>query len=143
MPWMKARKAERSRTQAQVVTSIRKDLAQVAGVESSMLVGFNDEKQIMLQLRGDDAATLAQLADRILNEVRQVPGAVDTGLSTKGQKPELNVQIDRALAGSLGVTIGQVAQALRPAFAGIDVGEVASDGRLRRITGFFGELPEA
>ena len=28
------------------------------------------------------------------------------------------------------------------AVAGIDVGELAPDGRLRRITGFFGELPE-
>ena len=27
--------------------------------------------------------------------------------------------------------------------AGIDVGEVADDGRLRRITGFFGDLPTA
>jgi len=27
--------------------------------------------------------------------------------------------------------------------AGIDVGELAPDGRLRRITGFFGELPAA
>ena len=27
--------------------------------------------------------------------------------------------------------------------AGIDVGEVAEDGRLRRITGFFGDLPAA
>ena len=27
------------------------------------------------------------------------------------------------------------------ALAGVDVGEVAEDGRLRRITGFFGELP--
>jgi len=26
--------------------------------------------------------------------------------------------------------------------AGIDVGALASDGRLHRITGFFGELPE-
>ena len=128
-------KAERSRTQAEVVTSIRQDLARLAGVESSMLVGFNEEKQIMLQLRGDDAATLAQLADRILAEVRQVPGAVDTGLSTKGQKPELNVQIDRALAGSLGVTVGQVAQALRPAFAGIDVGDwVDPSGETRDVT---------
>jgi hypothetical protein len=25
--------------------------------------------------------------------------------------------------------------------AGIDIGELAPDGRLRRITGFFGELP--
>ena len=27
------------------------------------------------------------------------------------------------------------------AVSGIDVGELADDGRLRRITGFFGELP--
>jgi SnoaL-like domain len=27
------------------------------------------------------------------------------------------------------------------ALAGLDVGELAGDGRLRRITGFFGELP--
>jgi hypothetical protein len=29
------------------------------------------------------------------------------------------------------------------AIAGLDVGEVDGDGRLRRITGFFGDLPEA
>jgi hypothetical protein len=27
------------------------------------------------------------------------------------------------------------------ALAGLDVGELAADGRLRRITGFFGALP--
>ena len=30
-----------------------------------------------------------------------------------------------------------------PIVAGIDVGEVAEDGRLRRITGFWGDLPAA
>jgi hypothetical protein len=29
------------------------------------------------------------------------------------------------------------------ALAGIDAGELTDDGRLRRITGFFGELPAA
>lgn len=29
------------------------------------------------------------------------------------------------------------------ALVGLDVGELAADGRLRRITGFFGELPQA
>ena len=29
------------------------------------------------------------------------------------------------------------------ALSGVDVGEVGDDGRLRRITGFFGELPAA
>jgi len=128
-------KSDRSRSQAEIVTAIRRDLAQLAGVDTSMTVGWNDEKQIQLQLQGDDAATLARLADAILAEVKKVPGAVDVGLSTKGQKPELNVQIDRALAGSLGVTVGQVAQALRPAFAGIDVGDwVDPSGETRDVT---------
>ena len=67
--------------------------------------------------------------------MRQVPGAVDVDLSTKGQKPELDVQVDRGLAGSLGITVGQVAQALRPAFAGIDVGDwVDPSGETRDVT---------
>ena len=67
--------------------------------------------------------------------MRKVPGAVDVALSTKGQKPELDVQLDRGLAGSLGVTVGQVAQALRPAFAGIDVGDwIDPSGETRDVT---------
>jgi HAE1 family hydrophobic/amphiphilic exporter-1 len=130
------RKQDRDRSQGAVVTDIRRELVQLAGVETSIAVGFNDgQKQIMLQLQGDDARELARLADAIAAEVRQVPGAVDVGLSTKGQKPELDVQIDRGLAGSLGVTIGQVAQALRPAFAGIDVGDwVDPSGETRDVT---------
>jgi HAE1 family hydrophobic/amphiphilic exporter-1 len=129
-------KNERSRSQSEVVADIRRDLVRLGGVDTSISVGFNDgQKQIMLQLQGDDAVELSRIADAILGEVRQVPGAVDTGLSTKGQKPELDVQLDRALAGSLGVTVGQVAQALRPAFAGIDVGDwVDPSGETRDVT---------
>ena len=60
---------------------------------------------------------------------------MDISLSTKGQKPELDVQLDRGLAGSLGVTVGEVAQALRPAFAGIDVGDwIDPSGETRDVT---------
>ncbi len=79
-------------------------------------------KQIQLQLRGQDVAALAQAADMVKAEVEKVPGAVDIGLSTKGQKPELEIDLNRGVAGSLGLTVGQVAQSLRPAFAGIDAG---------------------
>jgi len=67
--------------------------------------------------------------------VRQVPGAVDVGLSTRGQKPELDVRVDRALAGSLGVRLADVAQALRPAFAGVQAGDwVDPTGKTRHVT---------
>jgi HAE1 family hydrophobic/amphiphilic exporter-1 len=106
----------------------------VGGATASLSTGgFGDEKQIQIQLRGPDIAVLNRLADQVMAEVKQVPGAVDVGLSTKGQKPELEVELNRGLAGSLGVTAGQVAQALRPAFAGIDAGDWV-DPSARRAT---------
>jgi hydrophobic/amphiphilic exporter-1 (mainly G- bacteria), HAE1 family len=128
-------KEERSRSQQAIVADVRSELARVVGVTTAIPTGFNDQKQIQLQLQGSDASELARLADAIATEVRKVPGAVDVGLSTKGQKPELDVQIDRGLAGALGVTVGQVAQALRPAFAGIDAGDwVDPSGETRDVT---------
>jgi HAE1 family hydrophobic/amphiphilic exporter-1 len=117
-------RAERSRRQDEVAADLRDRLTRLGGVEAWISTNFfGNFKQIQLRLTGPDAGTLAELAERIRDEVRGVAGAVDVGLSTKGRKPELDIEIDRGLAGSLGVTVGQLAQALRPAFAGIDVGD--------------------
>jgi len=63
-----------------------------------------------------------------------VPGAVDVGLSNRGQRPELEVTPDRELAGALGVTVAQLAQAMRPAFAGVKAGDwVDPDGETRDV----------
>jgi HAE1 family hydrophobic/amphiphilic exporter-1 len=129
-------KDQRQRHQSAVSAELRRELGSLAGVTASISTGFGDgQKQIQLQLQGPDAVELQRIADRVAVEVRQVQGAVDVGLSTKGQKPELNVDIDRGLAGSLGVTIGQVGQALRPAFAGIDAGDwIDPSGETRDVT---------
>jgi hydrophobe/amphiphile efflux-1 (HAE1) family protein len=129
-------KDERARKQAAIVADVRRDLQRLAGVTAAIGAGFDQgQKQIQIQLQGRDTAQLTRLADAVESEMHKVPGAVDIDLSTKGQKPELNVQIDRALAGALGVTVGQVAQALRPAFAGIDAGDwVDPSGKTRDVT---------
>jgi len=80
-------------------------------------------KQIELQIRGDDMAALQKAALAMEAEMRKVPGTADVGLSTGEQKPELVIEPNRGLAGSLGLTVGQIAQSLRPAFAGIDAGD--------------------
>jgi HAE1 family hydrophobic/amphiphilic exporter-1 len=70
----------------------------------------------------------------VLPRVAAVKGAVDVSLSTKGQKPELTVQVDRGLASSLGVSVGAVAQSLRPAFAGVEAGDwVDPMGETRKV----------
>jgi len=92
------------------------------------------QKQIQLQLRGGTPQSLSLAAEALEAQVKQVKGAVDVGLSTKGQKPELEIQMNRGLAGSIGVTVGQVAQSLRPAFAGIKAGDwVDPTGEMREV----------
>ncbi|HTI65838.1 MAG TPA: efflux RND transporter permease subunit, partial [Gemmatimonadaceae bacterium] len=130
-------KGERTKSIEQLAEELRRETKQMSGASISVFTsdfsgGF---KQIQLQLRGQDVAALAQAADMVRAEVEKVPGAVDIGLSTKGQKPELEIDLNRGVAGSLGLTVGQVAQSLRPAFAGVDAGYwIDPTGKSRKVT---------
>ena len=136
-----AAKSERmskgQRSVADLSASLRTQMKQVAGATVSIFendfgAGF---KQILVQLRGQDVKALAVAAEMVRSAVEKIPGAVDIGLSSKGQKPELEVELNRGVAGALGVSVGQIAQSLRPAFAGIDAGDwVDPTGKTRNVT---------
>ena len=130
-------KHDRSMSQHELGSAFRDELRRVGGANAFILEAGGPgggQKPFQLQLQGPDAITLARLADSVAAVVRATPGAVDVGLSTKGQKPELRVTIDRGLAGSLGISVGQVALALRPAFAGVDAGNwVDPSGETRYV----------
>jgi HAE1 family hydrophobic/amphiphilic exporter-1 len=117
-------KAQRDISQEKLAQVLRKEFVAIGGVTAyTFASGFGgNQKQVQLQLTGPDNAVLNQLAEQLADRVRRVPGATDVGLSSRGQKPELRVQIQRGVAGQLGVSIAQIAQALRPAFAGVDAG---------------------
>ena len=108
-----------------ISAKLRDELTSIGGAKIAVFATDwgGGMKQVKLQMRGNDSDELAKFAERALAEVEKVPGAVDISLSTKGLKPELTVDLNRGVAGSIGVTVGQVAQALRPAFAGIDAGD--------------------
>ncbi|HET9236648.1 MAG TPA: efflux RND transporter permease subunit [Oligoflexus sp.] len=117
-------KADRNRSQHVISDDMRSRIQRIGGVTASLTTGgFGSQKQIEVEIRGAELPVLQGIADELQKAVEKIPGAVDVGLSTKGQKPELDVRVDRELAGSLGLTVGQLAQALRPAFAGIDAGD--------------------
>jgi HAE1 family hydrophobic/amphiphilic exporter-1 len=125
-----APKADRDASQEEIAATLRQELRGVGGVTATIYdSGFGgNQKQIQLELRGASLEALAAAADRVEAAVRGVRGAVDVGRSSKGQKPELDVTIDRGLAGTLGVSVAQIAQALRPAFAGLDAGDWIDPG---------------
>jgi HAE1 family hydrophobic/amphiphilic exporter-1 len=117
-------KNQRSLSQDELGQVLRKRMRLLGGATAyTYASGFGGaQKSLQLQLQGPDQNTLNQLAERIEAIVAKTPGAVDVGLSTRGQKPELNVKVNRSLAGSLGVNLSQLAQSLRFAFAGVDAG---------------------
>jgi len=129
-------KSQRARHQDDVSSELRREMQRIGGVTASVSSGdFENQKQIQLQIQGPDSNVLVELAEKLAEEVRTVPGAVDVGLSTGGQKPEFDVKLDRPLAATVGLTVADVAQVLRPAFAGIDAGDwVDPTGKTRDVT---------
>jgi len=130
-----APKQQRDVHQDVVAQALRNEIRRLSGVNAFISTGgFGAQKQIQIQLIGQDIDILDDLAERVAAVVRGVPGAVDVGLSSKGQRPELEVELDRDLAGRLGVSAATLAQALRPAFAGIDAGRwIDPDGETRDV----------
>jgi HAE1 family hydrophobic/amphiphilic exporter-1 len=63
-----------------------------------------------------------------------VSGAVDVGLSEQDPQDELKIELDRGLANALGISAADAAQALRVAFAGVEVGDwVDPSGETRDV----------
>jgi HAE1 family hydrophobic/amphiphilic exporter-1 len=130
------KKDQRSKSQEELGSVIRDEISRIGGATTATYSsGFGwAVKQIQVQVRGLDARTLQGIAEVIRDSIKNIPGAVDVGLNTKGQKPELDVQINRGLAGTLGINVAQIAMALRPAFAGLDAGDwVDPSGETRDV----------
>ncbi|HEV2854158.1 MAG TPA: efflux RND transporter permease subunit [Thermoanaerobaculia bacterium] len=130
-------KHERDISQRDLARQIRQEMRRIGGVTAYLSQGGpgGNQKQIQIQIRGQNMAELNRAALQIENVLRKVKGATDIGLSTRGQRPELEVRLNRGLAGSLGLNVGQVAQSLRPAFAGIDAGDwIDPLGKTRDVT---------
>ena len=127
---------DRKRSATELGAQLRADVAKIVGAKVAVYTSdfAGQQKAIQIQIRGTNQETLDKFAAQYRDSLATVSGAVDVGLSTKGQKPELNITVERSLAGSMGLTVGAVAQSLRPAFAGIEVGDwVDPTGETRKV----------
>ncbi len=121
---------QRRRSAAEVASELRTHMARLVGAEYVVLDDINNgvRKPVQIQFYGQDARTLLALANDYMARLREVPGAVDVGLSEQAPKDELKIDLDRGLASQLGVSVYDAAQALRVAFAGVEVGDWIDPG---------------
>ncbi|MFN4290065.1 MAG: efflux RND transporter permease subunit [Permianibacter sp.] len=129
-------KKERRRSIDDIAADLRIRLKSLVGAEYVVLDDINNgaRKPVHIQFYGPDSRKLMEITNTFMAQLRQVPGAVDVGLSEQDPKPELQVELDRGLANSLGISINDAAQALRTAFAGVEVGDwVDPNGETRDV----------
>ena len=116
---------QRARNADQMSAALRERLRQVPGITVT-LAGLTDSvggnKQIEFSLQGPDLRELERLALQVRQRVALIPGLVDLDSSDKPNKPTLNVALAREAASDLGLSVGQVANALRLLIAGQTVG---------------------
>ena len=89
---------------------------------------------MQIRFNGADSRKLLEITNDFMAKLRQVPGAVDVGLSEQDPQDELKIELDRGLANALGISAADAAQALRVAFAGVEVGDwVDPNGETRDV----------
>ena len=116
---------ERKRGAPAIAAELRTLMARLVGAEYVVLEDLNmgAQKPVQIRFTGEDSRKLLELTTEFMARLRQVPGAVDVGLSEQDPQNELQIELDRSLANTLGISVNDAAQALRVAFAGVEVGD--------------------
>ncbi|MFO7957981.1 MAG: efflux RND transporter permease subunit [Candidatus Brocadiia bacterium] len=114
-------KAERNVSTARYVARLRQQVGKAAppGVRAMArqmpVKGIHGMRasDIIVEVRGQDAETLAGLADRTARAIRESGAFTNVNISMDLSRPEYQVRLDRAKAAELGVSVADVARALR------------------------------
>jgi len=86
--------------------------------------------ELQITVRGPDTSRLEEAGRRLRAVLEQTPGAVDVDTSTLGGKPEVQLSVLRDQAADLGVSVADVASAVRALLAGEVVTRYKEGGEL-------------
>jgi CzcA family heavy metal efflux pump len=84
----------------------------------AQVLNFGLSAPIDIQITGEDRAANFAFASKLMDQIRQIPGAVDFRIQEPNDAPQLNVIIDRTMASVLGVTAQAVSNSVLGALAG-------------------------
>ena len=116
------------------------------GVELVSTIGGNQSNaDVQYFIQGPDLDKLARYSDALLAKMKQIPGVADPDSTLRSGKPELGLDIDRARAADLGVSVMDIEQALNTLVAGqvastFNAGDDQYDVRVRAQEQFRGSV---
>jgi len=117
-------RSERKVSAAEIIARLRPKLGAVPGIRVFLqnpppirIGGMISSAQFQYTLQGSKLDELYEWNELLLDKLRQLPGLVDVNSNLKNQSPTLELDIDRDKLAPLGLTFGQVEDALQSAFA--------------------------
>ena len=84
----------------------------------TQILNFGLPAPIDIQIEGADVQSNRKIADKILNEIRQVPGIVDPRIQQDFDYPKFHIDVDRTKAAGGGFTQRDVASSLLVSLSG-------------------------
>ncbi len=106
-----------------VLRQARNKVEQVPGLTFGLTeAGAFGQKPIQISVRGPEIDELDKVSQRLVADMRRIPGIADIENSLEKSKPELRVEVDRQRASDLGIPVSMIATTMQ---AGV-VGQVAS-----------------
>lgn len=117
-------RAERKRTQQELMVATRERLASIYGVTTGVTEANTMDggmKPLQIQVRGPDMDELRRISNEVAAMMAEIPGIVDIENTLGDRRPEYRVEIDRDVANRLGLDVGQVTMTVMPLMAGTDV----------------------
>jgi HAE1 family hydrophobic/amphiphilic exporter-1 len=82
------------------------------------LIGTSDQDPIQFVLAGPNIDTLMRYANKLMVEMKKVPGTAEVKLSVEEGNPEFRVNIDRDVMARLGLNMAMVGATMQNAFSG-------------------------
>lgn len=118
--------SQRKRSTKEIAESVRPKIGGLLGVKKiSIQAGspfsrilFGGGKPVSIEILGHDLEAADKLAYQLKSEISQIRGVVDATVSRELGRPELQVEVDRLKASSLGLSMNTIADTLRTYFYG-------------------------
>lgn len=122
---------ERNSTPDEIIQRLRPKLGAVPGIKAYMqnppvirIGGQLTAAQYQYTLQSTDLAELYEWTGTLTQKIRQLPGFVDVTNNLNNLSPVIGLDIDRDKLASLGLTYGQVEDALQSAFSSRQVSTI-------------------
>jgi HAE1 family hydrophobic/amphiphilic exporter-1 len=128
-------KKERKRSTAQIEKILEEKILQIPGIKSVTIpqeAGANRVagvgQPVSVEIYGFDLEKTDAVAEQVKKIIDQIPGVVDTSISRKKGAQEFWVEVNREKVATLGLTVGEIAQALRYYFYGSGISKYREAG---------------